>query len=334
MLRDGLGKRLRLILGRRLITRMLTALVDILNDLRARLRCGCRSRLGHRGRGRLGDPLDHRLVHHGARLGKHAQPADHIGAKAHIARTVQVERQLGLMLGVTEVEHGLHVRLFSGRLVNGARRGSDIRVIDLGGHGRFRGDGGHGGDRRIGVERRDLILGGDVRTLVHVGALLRGNDLMHGSGRLRGGIRVGRGHHRRRPQIRHGKIGRGVFDQRKGLGLGGTLLNRVVTIGRPILELVGIRHGRLRLGGGSGLSRGDRLIEDALLLGEVLVGRGVVRELVTELVRSDRVHHAEHGGNRGLVRHRSGGIGKDEPVGDDRHAVDEGDERHDDREDP
>ncbi|VWM10878.1 Uncharacterised protein [Collinsella intestinalis] len=140
-----------------------------------------------------------------------------------------------------------------------------------------------------------------------------------------------------------GGIGLGQVDSRHpGLELGGAHCGRRAEIDRPscvltfgLLGLLALHafDGQLilctllhlmRIGGlgvGSGLCSGDGLFEDALLLGKILVGRLIGRELLAHLVRGDGVHDAEHGRDGGLVAHGARGVGQEEAIGDDGDAV-------------
>ena len=80
---------------------------------------------------------------------------------------------------------------------------------------------------------------------------------------------------------------------------------------------------------------GDQLVTVELdLLGHELLERDVVGELRGAAERGDRVHHAEHRGDRGLVAHGPRGVGQGVAVEEGRDGARQRNERHEDGEHP
>ena len=249
------------------------------------------------------------LIHEGAGLGHHSQGANDIGTETDVALGVHAERQLILSSDV-QVELDLAHLIFGKLICHDLRGGGLVDTSLLGAFGIHNGG-------VIGFD--DLE---DRRPLLD-GFLLDDNPL---------DIR-----------IFVGGIGLGQVDSRHpGLELGGAHCGRRAEIDRlscvltfGLLGLLALHafDGQLilcallhlmrigGLGGGSGLCSGDGLFEDALLLGKILVGRLIGRELLAHLVRGDGVHDAEHGRDGGLVAHGARGVGQEEAIGDDGNAV-------------
>ena len=83
------------------------------------------------------------------------------------------------------------------------------------------------------------------------------------------------------------------------------------------------------------LGRGTRhFLGTALLLAKIRIERNVIGKLVLALVGSDVVHNAKQGGNRRLVAHRAGRVGKHKAVGNDICRVGERHQRSENRNDP
>ena len=111
------------------------------------------------------------------------------------------------------------------------------------------------------------------------------------------------------------------------------LAKLVLGVGRLFI-LDGVAVVVLLLGRGILRCCARHLLGTTLLLPKIGIERNIVGKLAFALEGGDVVHNAKHSGDRRLVAHRAGRIGKDVAVGDDVCRVGERNERGENRDDP
>ena len=119
-----------------------------------------------------------------------------------------------------------------------------------------------------------------------------------------------------------------------GLSVGSNRLTELVLgVGR-LFVLDGVAVVVLLLGRGILRRRARHFLGTTFLLPKIGIERNIVGKLVFALEGSDVVHNAEHSGDRRLVAHRAGRIGKNVAVRDDVCRVDKCNEGSEDRDNP
>ena len=119
-----------------------------------------------------------------------------------------------------------------------------------------------------------------------------------------------------------------------GLGVGSNRLTELVLgVGR-LFVLDGVAVVVLLLGRGILRRRARHFLGTTFLLPKIGIERNIVGKLVLALEGSNVVHNAEHSGDRRLVAHRAGRIGKNVAVRDDVCRVGKCNEGSEDRDNP
>ena len=121
---------------------------------------------------------------------------------------------------------------------------------------------------------------------------------------------------------------------RLGLSVGSNRLTELVLDVGRLFILDGVAVVVLLLGRGILRRRARHFLGTTLLLPKIGIERNIVGKLVFALEGSNVVHNAEHSGDRRLVAHRAGRIGKNVAVRDDVCRVGKCNEGSEDRDNP